>query len=76
MGRVIEYKGGFTMDEMVDLVISHWRLYEGTRTDQGKDFSKTDVRELAHRLNQLSMYPDKLNIDRPDMKPEETADGP
>lgn len=57
----------YTMETMVNRVIYWWTRYEGKRTEDGKDFSASDVRELENRLSILSMHPDKFRWNRPDM---------
>ncbi len=58
----------YTMETMVDRVVYWWIRYQGKRTEDGKDFSKTDVRELSHRLNLLSTYPERFKFNKPDME--------
>lgn len=57
----------YTMEDMVDRVVYWWIRYQGTRTEEGKDFSRTDVKGLSHRLNLLSTYPERFRFNKPDM---------
>ena len=57
----------YTMETMVDRVVYWWFRYQGKRTEEGKEFSKTDVRELSHRLNILSTFPERFKFNKPDM---------
>ena len=57
----------YTMEDMVNRVVYWWVRYEGRRTEDGKDFCKTDVRELSHRLNLLSTYLERFKFNKPDM---------
>lgn len=60
-------KEQYTMEVMVDRVIYWWIRYKGTRTEDGKDFSKSDVRMLSRRLERLAKNPYGFRWNEPDM---------
>ena len=57
----------YTMEAMVNRVVYWWIRYEGKRTEDGKDFAKIEVHQLANRLKELSLHPEKFKFNKPDM---------
>jgi len=72
MSKSKKYKAGdreeYTMETMVDRIVYWWFRYEGTRTEDGKDFSKSDIIELADRLEVLAKNPKKFKFNKPDIR--------
>ncbi len=66
--------GQYTINEMVDRVVYWWKRFEGTRTEDGKDYSRYDVEELSIRLKKLSKRPEDFNFNHPDFKKDEFDD--
>ena len=58
----------YTMEDMVNRVVYWWARYEGKRTEDGKDFSTLDVKELAWRLKHLTSYPEDFRFNNPNMQ--------
>ncbi len=59
------------MEDMVDRVVYWWVRYEGSHTEDGKEFSKGEVYGLANKLMNLSKNPDSFKFNKPDMLEEE-----
>ncbi len=62
-----KYKDGHTMEEMIDRVIYWWIRYKGTRTEDGKEFSKSDLDLLERRIAQLRLKPNSFKFSNPEM---------
>jgi len=58
----------YTMEDMVGRVYYWWVRYEGSRTENGKDFSDMDLIELIHRLKELHDNPTFFKWDNPTME--------
>ena len=67
MVKSIKYKDGYTMEEMVMRVNYWWIRYQGTHTEEGKEFSKSDVKMLSSILNELAENPNTFQWSNPDM---------
>lgn len=61
----------YTMEEMIERVYYWWVRYEGSRTEDGKEFCNMDLTELIHRLKLLHDEPEKFNFNKPDMEDED-----
>ena len=61
------YKDGYAMEEMVDRVVYWWFRYKGTRVEDGKEFSSSDMNILLARLQKLKDHPDRFKFNDPDM---------
>lgn len=69
-----KYHDGYDMAEMVYRVVYWWARYQGLRTEDGKDYSKGDLKELIYRLNELHDNPDNFNFNHPDMNTDDYCD--
>ena len=61
------YKDGYSMEEMIDRVVYWFFRYEGTRTEDGKEFIKSHLSILLSRLERLKDHPNEFKFNNPDM---------